>query len=811
MAQSHTIPTLDRNNDWLGLNSFSQSPQVPEPTGPKDAVPKDYVDTHSGGGSLPQGIPFTVTSGGTPQTATFVNVIALWSGCSSSSNILNFQGTCGDDFGVNATFSGNLAANASLAKFPVADVALYGTPGVTCTGGSEDDTAALQAAINATAGTSVPVRISGVCRISNKITLPSGSSGACEWHVVAASQGAQIQAIVGFPANTGMLYRPAGTVSCPQTAGIDGVVLNANQIASQALVVQEQRILNLTNVTILDATGGSVGAEVILGISGGSSRLVGLHSTNLFIDNTATISGVGGAAARPAYGEVMYSNVDDSDQYNTVVDHIRIAGIANYGTNNSFTMFHPWGYGPGGPVANTWPQFGFEDHSFTADLISPEFDTIQFAGVDSINGQTTVLGGKVVCNDGGDGSACGPYIVQAESGAGNFFLYGTKYQAGSLSAAGSPINWIGTPDVTTSTYITQWGQSQIAGRSNLHLASGGNFAVADNLKVTGLADFLDGINNLPASNATSIANVLPKDTQNTASVWDGTNSQGATWNWRRFTNASGIPNFDQYVITPPCGSSTYPGTGACRFGVANLTIPTSANYAAPDLIIQGACQSCIGNKSTWFWRQGYGTGANPTDTLNLENDGGSSGAKSISALFPWIVTSLIANTGNVQATLGSLLSSQGSASVPSWSSLEDLTTGWHFPAAGQTEWTSGGIDQVILAAGQAAFRSTFGLRWASSGPTTTGSDTGLSRSAAGVMSVDTTTSQDGLGALKLASVIPGVLYSAAGTPLPACSFGTRGQQAVVSDATTPTYLGAYTSGGAVIAPVLCNGSSWVTH
>jgi hypothetical protein len=62
---------------------------------------------------------------------------------------------------------------------------------------------------------------------------------------------------------------------------------------------------------------------------------------------------------------------------------------------------------------------------------------------------------------------------------------------------------------------------------------------------------------------------------------------------------------------------------------------------------------------------------------------------------------------------------------------------------------------------------------------------------------------------------PGTLYSAAGTPLPSCGSGTRGAQAVVSDATAPTYMGAYTSGGPVTADVICsfNGSSytWLTH
>lgn len=55
------------------------------------------------------------------------------------------------------------------------------------------------------------------------------------------------------------------------------------------------------------------------------------------------------------------------------------------------------------------------------------------------------------------------------------------------------------------------------------------------------------------------------------------------------------------------------------------------------------------------------------------------------------------------------------------------------------------------------------------------------------------------------------IYSAAGAALPFCITGLKGEEAVVSDATSPTYLGTYTSGGSVVAPVMCNGTAWVTY
>jgi hypothetical protein len=56
----------------------------------------------------------------------------------------------------------------------------------------------------------------------------------------------------------------------------------------------------------------------------------------------------------------------------------------------------------------------------------------------------------------------------------------------------------------------------------------------------------------------------------------------------------------------------------------------------------------------------------------------------------------------------------------------------------------------------------------------------------------------------------GVIYTAAGTPIPACSSDLNGAQATVGDATTPTYRGTYTSGGAELSAVVCNGTDWLT-
>lgn len=47
--------------------------------------------------------------------------------------------------------------------------------------------------------------------------------------------------------------------------------------------------------------------------------------------------------------------------------------------------------------------------------------------------------------------------------------------------------------------------------------------------------------------------------------------------------------------------------------------------------------------------------------------------------------------------------------------------------------------------------------------------------------------------------------------LPTCNAAAKGTLRAVSDATTPTYNGTLTGGGAVVVPVFCNGSAWTSH
>jgi hypothetical protein len=54
------------------------------------------------------------------------------------------------------------------------------------------------------------------------------------------------------------------------------------------------------------------------------------------------------------------------------------------------------------------------------------------------------------------------------------------------------------------------------------------------------------------------------------------------------------------------------------------------------------------------------------------------------------------------------------------------------------------------------------------------------------------------------------IYNDAGNPLPDASAVPAGTRAVVSDATSPTFMGAYIGNGTVTCPVFCDGAAWYT-
>lgn len=65
------------------------------------------------------------------------------------------------------------------------------------------------------------------------------------------------------------------------------------------------------------------------------------------------------------------------------------------------------------------------------------------------------------------------------------------------------------------------------------------------------------------------------------------------------------------------------------------------------------------------------------------------------------------------------------------------------------------------------------------------------------------------GTLAVTGAAPKLLSSVVAS-LPTCNAGAAGVMYLATDLLTPTALGIAVGGGAVIAPVVCNGTNWVT-
>jgi hypothetical protein len=103
------------------------------------------------------------------------------------------------------------------------------------------------------------------------------------------------------------------------------------------------------------------------------------------------------------------------------------------------------------------------------------------------------------------------------------------------------------------------------------------------------------------------------------------------------------------------------------------------------------------------------------------------------------------------------------------------------------------------------------------GSLTIAGGTGTSAGGAVIISTAATTTQatavtvnkDGVTTFAKPPVLP--VYTVATLPATAAAGMVQGAQAVVTDATDPTYLGALPGGGAVVCPVFYNGTAWVSH
>lgn len=162
-------------------------------------------------------------------------------------------------------------------------------------------------------------------------------------------------------------------------------------------------------------------------------------------------------------------------------------------------------------------------------------------------------------------------------------------------------------------------------------------------------------------------------------------------------------------------------------------------------------------------------------------------------------------TGVVQLPDGA--AAGGSVGVPGIAFVGAPLVGMRRNGTTAAIFTASSADIFAWAASQLIMRNNGSYGWSSSAAVTGSTDTQLVRNAAAVVQVTPANT----GTMMSALFAPSVLFSAAGTALPACAAGTNGYTAIVSDNTAPTYRSAYVSGGAIVTRMICvSGTGWLS-
>lgn len=192
--------------------------------------------------------------------------------------------------------------------------------------------------------------------------------------------------------------------------------------------------------------------------------------------------------------------------------------------------------------------------------------------------------------------------------------------------------------------------------------------------------------------------------------------------------------------------------------------------------------------------------------------GGTIAASTSSALFQQVTTTNLTTTG--PTTLSASTTIGGNTPCT-------LTSGCGTPSAAASIAASGDTFLVRSSAGTLAAGATSGSNDGNIAVKNLCFDLActqtLSYTGAGGYQLKQTGSSPSLtlGLVKADFNTPNTIFNGASTPITTCTVSSLGFTAIVNDATSPTYMGAYVSGGSITAQVLCsyNGTSysWVTH
>jgi hypothetical protein len=338
--------------------------------------------------------------------------------------------------------------------------------------------------------------------------------------------------------------------------------------------------------------------------------------------------------------------------------------------------------------------------------------------------------------------------------------------------------------------------------------------------------------------ATNLPNILQMPSGTAATSWsaNGTvfgidNNGGFTGNNLDFHNNGGATTFAvDYAgnvtglitnMTGTCTACTASAVGgALTLNNSNAGAASGTSYngsAAITLSANTIGAGSLANANTWSAANLFSAaGAASTPTLNITGTP-YAGTNANSFGVVNIGWGIVPPTTKLQ-TAGSAITVQepSGSTVDFFNFLNNGTLMFQATAAGTLSVFGNAIQSPTYQT-----KNSGNIGWSATSAINAASDTILCRGgAAGLVTVEsaatcTNTVAGATGQLAVASVLPGVLYSAAGTALPTCASALNGETAVVSDATSPTYMGAYASGGAITAAVICsyNGTSygWKTH
>lgn len=195
--------------------------------------------------------------------------------------------------------------------------------------------------------------------------------------------------------------------------------------------------------------------------------------------------------------------------------------------------------------------------------------------------------------------------------------------------------------------------------------------------------------------------------------------------------------------------------GGNVFSFADLTAATStqgSSNATVQIISHYPNSSGVSSPGGWQFKEAYASGTQPNSTLTLSPIIGSSTGTHTFSVGNLTVTGTCTGCGSISGqTTGYLPKSTSSTASTASSAIDDgATTAATITIHEPLVVTSGGASTIQLSA-----------------TTVVGS-------------------------------------------LATCNTAAKGTISIVTDATSPTFLGALTGGGSVVSPVVCNGSSWVS-